>query len=81
MIDNMNTCVTCKWFKREDGGFNHECHRYPPIVVSAGLTRDGKGVAIQAHYPGINEGDWCGEHSGNTQLVSVLHREYVNNKS
>lgn len=64
----MKECDNCKFSGVQlapDKTINNICRRYPPKAQPIQMpSRDGITVQIATIWPGITDGDWCGEYVG-----------------
>jgi len=52
MTETRRHCPTCRFVDHE------ECHRHPPVVISANRENISKPETV---YPKVGFHDWCGE--------------------
>ena len=61
-------CDNCKFSGvtlAPDKSLNNICRRHPPKVVPVPVqTRDGMQMHMASVWPGIGDGDYCGEYEG-----------------
>lgn len=60
------TCKTCKHFKTSIGENRQMvsvCKAFPPTPIAIPIQQGGTvGMALQAVFPPVNEGERCGQH-------------------
>jgi hypothetical protein len=67
-------CLTCRYFRQQDGYDGGNCLRYPPVPM-AQYSFDGSGaVHFDNLRPYVSSADWCGEH-----LTPAEHQERTDN--
>jgi hypothetical protein len=61
-------CAGCAFYiasAAAEGGAEGKCHRFPPQVTPLGQVR-----AVST-FPGVGEGDWCGEFTEDSLTPQV----------
>lgn len=56
-MEGGKNCSTCMYSHKLEKG--RECRYGPPAVL---VVESDNTVSIEEHFPGVYEGDWCGEY-------------------